>query len=203
MSYATDFIAGVERACEWGVSDEQSYVAEDWVWLEELKHDNRMMTTIETGKRTIVPFVVRKFYEATGGYRRHASTCHLASKAVADILTDAFQMPTWLTFGAIYYNGLNVYNVTVSSMREIVKRGFELTKLDLHCWITLADMSIVDVTVLSSLHQKGLLNDNLSDETAYIIQDGETQDRLRYEPILVSDAFVNHIDRPFRAPVST
>jgi hypothetical protein len=202
MSYLSHFLEAAKRACDWGVGEADSYNAEDWQFIVDTQKENGFHQVMKLHRTKFIPMIVSQLFEQEGGHEYFASHCHTASATIAQMLAINFERmtghpfpATWLTFGAVYYKDLNVYNVTVDSMREIAERGFELSKLDLHCWVTLSDMFVLDISILASLKQKGIIDDHLTDKTAYIIQDGNLTKKLRYEPILVSDRFIHHIDR--------
>ena len=202
MSYLSQFLSAAKRACDWGVGEADTYNAEDWQFIVDTQKDNNFHQMMKFHRTKFIPSMVTGLFEHEGGHENFASKCHTASASIAQNLAINFERmtghpfpATWLTFGAVYYKGLNVYNVTVDSMREITQKGFEMAKLDLHCWVTLPDMFVLDISILASLKQKGIIDDNLTDDTAFIIQDGNMTKKLRYEPILVSDSFINHIDR--------
>jgi hypothetical protein len=202
MSYLQQFLMAAKRACDWGVGYTQSSNNENWKRVEDVQEENGFHMAMKQIRTDLIPYCVMDLYHAKGGYEFFNSGCHTAAMTIDRMLSYCFQETTghpfpqtFLTFGAVYYDGLNVYNVTEDSMHQIMKKGFELSELNLHCWLTLADMFVLDISLLGSLQQKGIINEHLTDKTAFIIQDGNLKRKIRYEPILVSESFVNHIDR--------
>jgi hypothetical protein len=189
------------------VGDSPTHNADAWQAIMQKQKQNEFHQMMKIFRTSFVPSMIVKLYKHVGGHENFTSQCHVASASLAKVLAMNFKNmtgypfpPTWLTFGAIYYNGINVYNVTEESVRKIINDGFSTSELNLHCWITLSDMFIVDITLLASLKQKGIISGRLSDKDAYIIQDGNLTRKFRYEPIVVSDSLITHIDKIMYTP---
>ena len=100
-----------------------------------------------------------------------------------------------ITIGNVYYRGQNVYKTTKSKIKQILAEGFQPTKtLDVHVWLTLSDMTVVDLSILSTAEAKGSEIKKYSDSHVLIWRDGQPSD-FHYEPLLVDDQFYEKVDR--------
>jgi hypothetical protein len=106
---------------------------------------------------------------------------------------EAFQMS--ITIGNVYYRDQNVYNTSKTKIRQILAEGFQPTKtLDVHVWLTLSDMTVIDLSILFTAEVKGCDIKQYSDSHVLIWKDGSPSD-FHYEPLLVDNQFYEKVDR--------
>lgn len=100
-----------------------------------------------------------------------------------------------VTIGNIYYKGKNIYDTSVDKIRDILAAGVEPGReLNLHVWLTLEDMTVLDLTVLTTMAAKGFDTSGYSESEVLIWRDGQPSDFV-YEPLLVDNNFYEKVDR--------
>lgn len=136
-----------------------------------------------------------------GGYAAVARRCHAVS--------DGF-LRTWkttkfseaveisITVGNVYFNGESIYPVTKDLLRSIIARGPKLNEnLNVHVWLTIENMAVLDLTILPSLKRMRKYNAVLTNDSAPLIWKEGEKSRFRYEPLLVHNDFFSEIDTGF------
>ncbi|WP_439892840.1 hypothetical protein ACS7SF_23210 (plasmid) [Ralstonia sp. 25C] len=125
-----------------------------------------------------------------------AHACHSVSHAFRHnfrSLPDvghAFELA--LTVGNVYYRGENIYQASRSCIRDLILRGPRNgEELPVHVWLTLEDMTILDLTILASLRHHGRY-DGESDRML-VWKENEPSD-FHFEPLLVDNLFATRVD---------
>lgn len=60
--------------------------------------------------------------------------------------------PVAITIGNVVYEGKDVYQVSKSSLKRTINEGFQPDKsLELHVWLTLPNMAVLDLTIVPTL----------------------------------------------------
>lgn len=106
------------------------------------------------------------------------------------------RLPLYITIGNVFFQGHNVYGLSKSKLRTIVNRGPDAReKLDVHVWLTLSDMSVMDLTIVPTLKARGLITADSDEFDRVLMWDENTPGPFRYEPLLVDNDFLYRVDR--------
>jgi hypothetical protein len=131
-----------------------------------------------------------------------AHSCHAVSNGFYETWknfewSEAF--PLSITIGNVYYKGENIYNTSQDSIARITKEGFQRGKtVDVHVWLTLDDMTVVDLTIISTLQARGAI---FATPSKFLLWREEIPTDFVFEPILVDNAFFGRIDTGLIAPM--
>lgn len=131
-----------------------------------------------------------------------AHSCHAVSHGFYETWKnfewgEAF--PLSVTIGNVYYKGENIYNTSKDAIAQITKNGFQRGEaVDAHVWLTLDDMTVIDLTILSTLHARGIL---AASPSRFLLWREEIPTDFVFEPILVDNAFFGRIDTGLVAPM--
>lgn len=108
---------------------------------------------------------------------------------------DAF--PLNITIGNVYYKGKNIYNTNQDKIRSIIHGGRQLDKdLGVHVWLTLENMTVIDLTVLPTLSKKKLFKLK-SKSNGILIWREDVKSNFYYEPLLVDNKFMHRVDKAY------
>jgi hypothetical protein len=103
-----------------------------------------------------------------------------------------------ITIGNIYFNGENIYPITKELLRSILTQGPKTSeKLNVHVWLTVQNMTVLDLTILPSLQRMRKYNGILTNDSTTLIWKEGDKSRFCYEPILVHNDFFSEIDDGF------
>ncbi|MGK0446908.1 MAG: hypothetical protein ACJA2M_000678 [Polaribacter sp.] len=69
------------------------------------------------------------------------------------------------------------------------------TDLPLHVWLTLPNLTIIDLTIIPTLVDKGIELTLQEKAEKVIIWKENEPSNLRYEPLLVDNSFMHRIDK--------
>lgn len=104
--------------------------------------------------------------------------------------------PLAVTIGNVYYKGQCIYNVSKSALKKILSIGKDTEeKLNVHVWLTLDDMTVFDLTVLSSLAAMEITPPIPVGESPVLVWREESPGDFNYEPLLIHNAFFDLVDR--------
>ncbi|KPQ23803.1 MAG: hypothetical protein HLUCCA13_11730 [Halomonas sp. HL-48] len=104
--------------------------------------------------------------------------------------------PVAITVGNVKYKDQEVYNVSKSSVKRIMAKGFcPDESLDVHVWLTFSNMTVLDLTVIPTLVSKGLAGPTDFDDLRYVIwKEGDDSD-FEYIPVLQHNNFMYAVDK--------
>ncbi len=127
-----------------------------------------------------------------------AHACHAISDAFMMTLSNITQIPLPLaiTIGDVWVKGKKKYGVNRSGIDQLIRTGFDQSKfVDAHVWLTLSDMTVIDLTILSTLHAEGALDGvNGLGDGILVWREDEPSDYV-FEPLLVDNAFFSKVER--------
>ncbi|ELH5152256.1 hypothetical protein V9K20_003506 [Vibrio cholerae] len=128
-----------------------------------------------------------------------AHQCHSVCenfKNALNQLPEAEGIDFKVTVGNVFYKGKNIYRLNRKSLKEIVEAGPQLDKvLDVHVWLTLDDMTVYDLTILSTLEAKGLEPKGTFPYPSVLVWRHDIKSDFNYKPLLVDDYFFHRVDR--------
>ena len=102
-----------------------------------------------------------------------------------------------LTVGDVSFNGQKLFDVSHGTLESAVAQGISTKdKQRFHVWLTLADMTIVDLTIINQLVSLNQIRTPASDEEWLNVWRAERKGRFDYHPMLVDDDFLSRLQRP-------
>lgn len=104
--------------------------------------------------------------------------------------------PVAITIGNVKYKGKGIYQVSRSSVKRIMEKGFcPNESLEVHVWITFSNMTVLDLTIVPTLLSKGLASPSDFGDRRYVIwKEGDDSD-FEYIPVLQHNNFMYVVDR--------
>lgn len=124
-----------------------------------------------------------------------AHSCHAVSQGFYETWMRLPDVPPLnITIGNVYFQGENLYQVSKTSIKRILNEGNQVDKtIDLHVWLTLDDLTVIDLTILSTLRAKSLLQEQSIDSNVLIWRE-EDPGEFRFEPLLIDNSFFQKVD---------
>jgi len=107
-----------------------------------------------------------------------------------------------LSVGDVSMDGTPIFNASRTSLSEAMRNGISTVDAPaFHVWLTLADMTVIDLTLISLLEHRDInlypADKTLSSEKPQaIIWRPERKGRLNYHPVLSDDDFLSRLQRP-------
>lgn len=134
-------------------------------------------------------------------------SCHAISHGFATTLQEhplGDDSPLAITIGNVSYKGDSLYQVTHERIDTILKHGFDPTKtVDVHVWLTLDDMTVVDLSILSTLAAMGLTSGLPRGAGRVVFWRDDSVSEFEYEPLLVDNDFFSKVERGIVVPGGT
>jgi hypothetical protein len=98
-----------------------------------------------------------------------------------------------ITVGNVFFREENIYNVTREEVRRQIHGGPRGGHdLPVHVWLTLEDMTVIDLTVLTTLRRKGI--DISTPKGSVLVWRESDKSDFRFEPLLVDNLFATRVD---------
>ena len=102
-----------------------------------------------------------------------------------------------LTVGDVSFDGQKLFDVSRSTLKSAVAQGISTQDKPLfHVWLTLADMTIIDLTIINQLVSLNQIRTPASDDEWLNVWRAERKGRFDYHPMLVDDDFLSRLQRP-------
>jgi hypothetical protein len=124
--------------------------------------------------------------------------CHGVSNAIWWNLRESdFAKITSLniTIGNVYYKGSNIYGLDKYKLKNIISQGPQLDRsLDVHVWLTADNMTVIDPTIMHTLHKKGVFEKPEYQGSPVLLWREDIESDFYYEPLLVDNEFVSRVD---------
>lgn len=124
-----------------------------------------------------------------------ARACHAVSQGFFETwgrLPFGEAFPLTVTVGNVYYKGNNIYEATKESIAGLIQAGFqEDATVDVHVWLTLDDMTVIDPTIIATLKAKDAISPDVSPILLWTENDPGD---FHFEPILTDNQFFSRID---------
>ncbi|MBB3103291.1 hypothetical protein [Azomonas macrocytogenes] len=99
------------------------------------------------------------------------------------------------TIGNFSYKGDPLYRQSKAGLKKLINQGIQPDQpLDVHMWLTLEDMTVIDPTLLGTLERRGLLKATDYSANGVLIWREDTPSDFVYEPILVDNDFAFRVD---------
>ncbi|KRW67435.1 hypothetical protein AO741_20790 [Pseudomonas sp. TTU2014-105ASC] len=104
--------------------------------------------------------------------------------------------PVAITVGNVKYKGKEIYQVSKSSLKRIMAKGFcPNESLEVHVWLTFSNMTVLDLTIVPTLISKGVASASDFDDRRYVIWKEDGGSNFEYIPILQHNNFMYVVDR--------
>lgn len=102
-----------------------------------------------------------------------------------------------LTVGDVSYRGSRLFGATRETMEQVVANGISTQDVPLfHVWLTLADMTVIDLTIMDQLARKGFLDGPADKVQKLNVWSPGNPGKFVYHPILVDDEFIKRLQKP-------
>jgi len=96
----------------------------------------------------------------------------------------------------VFYKGRDIYQLTENKLDSVVMDGFQPDQeLPLHVWLTLPNLTVVDLTIVPTLLDKGEVLTSQEIESNIIIWKENEPSNFRYVPLLVDNSFMHRVDK--------
>jgi hypothetical protein len=137
-----------------------------------------------------IPYIV---FEAVGelGPEDVVAKCLSLHHTLLQPLCKFLKKDVYFTIGYIYVPPNYLYKISEEELRSLMKEGTTKGELDLHAWLTLPSMEILDFSLPTTIATvKGLKNGHGGVISGCA---DELLSGLRYHPMVVGDEFINRI----------
>lgn len=104
-----------------------------------------------------------------------------------------------LTVGDVSLDGKRLFNASRETISTAVDQGIStIDTPKFHVWLTLADMTVIDLTIVRQLVASGAIPEPSSEQDAswLTVWREERKGRFDYHPILIDDDFLSRLQRP-------
>jgi hypothetical protein len=125
-----------------------------------------------------------------------ANSCHSVSHAFRHSFRnlpsvgEVFELA--ITVGNVSYRGENIYQASRDRIRDLIMQGpRDGEDLPVHVWLTVEDMTVLDLTILASLRHRGQYEGH--SEGMLVWKANDPGDFL-FEPLLVDNLFATRVD---------
>ncbi len=141
-------------------------------------------------------------------YAADRSAAHYSYQCLADshtflrsCLDHKYVNPRYmtLTVGDVSVDGHRLYNTTQETISAAVTTGISTVDTPkFHVWLTLADMTVIDLTLVRQLATMGRISEpqSIEPERWLTVWREERKGNLDYHPILIDDDFLARLQRP-------
>jgi hypothetical protein len=128
-----------------------------------------------------------------------AHACHAMCQGFNDIFDNSPHSEGGdldISIGNVFYKDSNIYELTQNRLNSVMADGFQPnTELPLHVWLTLPNLTVVDLTIVPTLLDKGVELTFQEKEDKIILWKENEPSNFRYEPLLVDNSFMHRIDK--------
>jgi hypothetical protein len=148
--------------------------------------------------RPVLTTLAHRFVAAHDPRQELGRRCHVFSDHFNRQWRNVPNNPIWLllTIGEVKYKGDSVYDISEFDVIRTVKRGFRPDEpLNVHAWLTLEDMTIIDLTLMASLLRLNRFTEPEYRKMPVVIGKPDELADFEYTPFLVDNDFVARVDR--------
>jgi len=158
---------------------------------------DKLKREYETLRSKVLQPLAETYVKRAGAYGEIARACHSVSHGFYETWNRtkfAESFPLTVTIGNVYYKEECIYNVSKSSIKRILNEGNQVaTTLDVHVWLTLDDLTVIDLSIISSLIKMGKVDESAVQNPILIWREIEPSD-FCFEPLLVDNNFFRKVD---------
>lgn len=104
------------------------------------------------------------------------------------VLNDELGILSYFTIGYVTLDGRDVYHQTEDSLKRLLSNGIDLRSANLHAWLTLSSMEIIDMTLPTSY---GVIN-NKKEMLGQVIAKhySEMKGGMSYHPMIIGTEYL-------------
>lgn len=174
MSYLADFETAVERTNRFGLTVPKYELRPEDSWLDA------------HAQQLIPPLIFKTLGQITPQHL--LAQCIAVHYALQEPISALFSAPAVLTIGWIEFaGGDDLYRFDDKFIEERLRTGFEpLSGIQLHVWLTLPTMELIDLTLCTSL---SILQDKPEGVGGLLTKKADDVTGFRYVPMLVGEDF--------------
>lgn len=177
----------------------------DFSVIAENIHSNQtgeLREVYDSMREGLLKCAAEDYLNKQGSLSMLANSCHGLSHAFhliwGSLTKNNFEVgstfPLSVTIGNVFYKNENIYNLSKSSLKRILNEGKHTEKsLDVHVWLTWDDMTVLDLSIISTLIRREKL-DRPDDGSLALIWTEDDPGDYWFEPILVDNDFFNKVD---------
>ena len=125
--------------------------------------------------------------------------CHAISHS---LMLNYYKLPSPIkpeiniTIGNVFYNEKNLYNLSKSTLKRIIAEGPNTNKaLDVHVWLTMENMTVIDPTIMRTLVHRDEISLKSYEDEPVLFWKEDKDSHFRYEPMLVDNGFFYKVDK--------
>lgn len=117
-----------------------------------------------------------------------ALQCLSINLQLRDILSDYFGKEVYYTIGDIGLENRRMYEQTEDSLLSMLENGAPGPSINLHAWITLPSMEIIDITFPTSYGQVNDIKEMIGATVA--LHPSELTGGMSYHPMIIGEEFL-------------
>lgn len=179
MSYLAEFEAAKERTVKFGLMPQQALQFEEGIYMTQDRIN-------ELNVRLMPVF------KGISSYDQLVSQClpvHIQAKSIVE---DWLGCPVWFTLGWLDDNtGKGIYKFSEENIIEKLQNGHKEKTLNIHGWLTLPTMEIIDLTLSTTI---SILQGRREQAGGVIAKKAEDVTGFSYKPMLLGKSYLREID---------
>jgi hypothetical protein len=115
-------------------------------------------------------------------------TCIPIHNQLQTVLNDKLGILSYFTIGYVTLNGRDIYHQTEDSLKRLLSDGIDSRSTNLHAWLTLSSMEIIDMTLPTSYGAINNKNEMLGlDITKHY---SELKGDMSYHPMIIGTEYL-------------
>lgn len=117
-----------------------------------------------------------------------ANQCLSLHVRLKPIISEYFNCPVYLTIGYVEFDGDDMYKQNEDSLRMMIENGISGKSVDLHAWLTLPSMEILDFSLATSYGKRHGKHEMIGNVMA--VHTNQLPAGLKYKPMLIGKDFL-------------
>lgn len=173
--YSVKFKEAVRRSRKLGLIEGESYKKYDQSYSHE-----------KLGRSAIA-----RFSQMGWTTENLSQNCGHAHAEIYHLL-ESFDERVYLTIGNVVINNQPWLKITPENLIKELEKGKSKDHMNMHVWLTLPDMSIMDFTIRPNQDMNRNIKNSIEDSIIYLAPDELDKDHY-YEPMLVGARYLQRI----------
>ncbi|MCG3662993.1 hypothetical protein L5F37_06230 [Aliarcobacter butzleri] len=116
-----------------------------------------------------------------------ASQCLSINFRLKDFISNFLNCPVYYTIGYIVIGEKKYFHQDEDSLENILKNGVSTNKINLHAWLTLPSMEIIDPSIITSC---ALINNMKEELGGVIMNHADEVKNMQFIPMLIGEDFL-------------
>jgi len=152
--------------------------------VPNIYYDNKQYASIEILEK--IPYFLR---EEFGEFEIEdlAAQCLNMNLKLKDFMADLLKTDVYYTIGYIQFDKDSHFKQTEETLKEMIQEENNTGKVNLHVWLTLPSMEILDPTILTTYSLHYNYPEGLG---GMIFNDADKVKHMEFIPMLVGDDFI-------------